>query len=390
MYCVLSGDINEEKTRYILNFMINNMSLVPKTTVGGKKCTINLNKRGSVNNSPIKNNQDLDKLPKAISNSYSDGDLFGHNDLLHLKKRTTYAIVKSNTAQVIFLGLLAYNQCFSKELLRAEFERKEFISGNLTICKNLDLLKLNLLFETIQPILLSQGETFFIEGSSNINLVVILYQGSAVLEKKIIKNDINSYKEAISEDGIFPTVKIMHLEPGNIAGLEVFSNEKIRKFTLKATSPFTSGLCINIDELSTEMKLKLKENLKPYIENINKSHEKLFTDYLNIQRSYKLNYNTYTNLKDDVKNNDKKIQKIEKYLNTFSQTTTNRKKIQFINLNVYSNNEQHTRDSEDNKSILLSKHIKNNHSKLFTPIKKVKNSSINAIDTEVLNITQIN
>ena len=389
LYCLLSGDINEEKTKFILNFMINNMSLVTKTTVGGKKVTVNLNKKESVNNSPLKNNQDLDKLPKDIKNSYSDGDLFGHADLLHLKKRTTYAIVKSNTAQVIFLGLSPYNLCFSKELLRAEFERKEFISGNLTLCKNLDLLKLNLLFETIQPILLSQGETFFIEGSSNINLVVILYQGSAVLEKKIIKNDINSYKEALSEDGIFPTVKIMHLEPGNIAGLEVFSNEKIRKFTLKATSPFTSGLCINIDELSTEMKLKLKENLKPYIDNINKSHEKLFTDYLDIQRSSKLNYNTFTNLKDDVKNNDKKIQKIEQYLNTFSQTTTNRKKIQFINLNVFSKNDQHNkRNSEDNKSILLSKQLKNNNSKLFTPIKKVKNSSINAIDTEILNITQ--
>ncbi len=316
-FIIINGDVREEKTKFIFSFLVNNLQFVNNISNSNERKLLKLQRNSNSNTISPKKPIDKSQVPKVVLSKHSDGDIIGVADLLHSKRRSTYLITTSDICKTAFLGQNAFNLCFSKELLRAEYERKDFLSNNLLLCKNLDLIRLNSLYETIQPILLNQGDYFFIEGSSSINLIVILFQGSAVIEKKYIKGDEKTYKEPLKEDNLYSTSKIMYMEPSNIAGLEILNNEKIRRFSMKATSTFASALCINYDELTFELKAKMKENLLEYVKNINTAHEMFYNNYLNIQKDQKVNFKTFNNLKDELYNKEKKIEKIDRYIKSF-------------------------------------------------------------------------
>lgn len=338
LYILISGKAQLEKTDFIFSFLLNsiqnNKSIdsqvniqnsqlgveqTPLSNTNKKVFRLKKNSLIPLNDKDNKKNQSPTK--KNISSHddqslqiFSDGDIFGYNELVHQKKRTGCVIVKSQVVKVAYMTYSSFTQCFQKELLRSEYDRKDFLIKNNNLCKNMDLNRMNILFDSVEHILLNNGEYFFSEGSDKVNLIVILYQGQAVLEKKFIKGSDESYKEPLKEDLLYSSSKIMYLSQGDIVGFESLKDEKRRRFSMKATSSFASGICINYNELTKELRMKLKENLEEYILNIEKAHKGFYEEYLKIQKRDKINFKSYSNLKEELYSKDVKMEKIDKYI----------------------------------------------------------------------------
>lgn len=350
LYILISGKVQLEKTDFIFSFLLNsiqnNKSIDSQVNIQNSQLGVeqtplsNTNKKvfklkknsllplndkdNKKNQSPPKKNMfSQDDQPLQI---FSDGDIFGYNELVHQKKRNNCVIVKTQVVKIAYMTYSSFTQCFQKELLRSEYDRKDFLIKNNTLCKNMDLNRMNILFDSVEHILLNNGEYFFYEGSDKVNLIVILYQGQAVLEKKFIKGSDESYKEPLKEDLLSSSSKIMYLSQGDIVGFESLKDEKRRRFSMKATTSFASGLCINYNEITKELRMKLKENLEDYILNIEKVHKGFYEEYLKIQKRDKINFKSYSNLKEELYSKDVKMEKIDKYIKKMKFEDVNKHK----------------------------------------------------------------
>lgn len=324
-YGVVSGHIIEEKSSSIFQYIVKNPNLLhnirerksKKNSVRSNASAFASQLTNQQTGGPNSTNQAKKKKKdcgveddsRTFVNYFKLGDCFGDHDLLHLKKKAANAYATEHT-HLFVLDSTSFNYCFSKDLIKSEFERNDFLCKN--VFNGMDQTALFSIFALLKPVILDYGEYFYHEGSSKTDLIFILYQGTAVIEKKIIRGIANSFRETLNEDKQCIASKILHISPGFCAGLEVLSPVKSRKYSMKATSPFTSALCFEYSQIAHDIIEKLKEKLKPYTTVLDNAHNKFSTKYYDELHRNVINYHTYTNINHTLFDRNVKVNKINK------------------------------------------------------------------------------
>lgn len=307
-YGVVSGQIIEEKSSSIFQYIIKNPHLFLNIKDRKSKKFSVRSDRESLNvetESVSYKQSKLDNQP--IATYFKVGDCFGENDLLHMKKKSANAYALEHT-HLFTLDSTSFNYCFGKDMIKSEFERNDFISKNV-LC-GLDSNTLGFLLSILKPVLLDYGDYIYREGSSKTDTIYILYHGTAVLEKKVIKGKLESLKEAIHEDINYPSCKILHVSSGNVSGLEIITKAKLRKFSMKATSPFVSALSFNFSQISSDSSEKVIAKLKPYLNILEEAHKNLSKNYFEELQGHIINYNNHFDLKDTLFDPKEKVNQV--------------------------------------------------------------------------------
>lgn len=296
---------------------------------------------------------------------YKIGTVIGDKDVIYKRKRQTN-IIAIKDCKFFYFDITAFNY-IQRDLIKSDYDKKDFLINSSILCSNLDALKLNTLINrNIKYITLNRGEYFFKEGNSNVNSIYVIYKGEAMLEKKYNKLNLNTLYEIQDEDNLLTSGKVITIEKGMLAGYECFDNsedksitindnllsdnfeceisnktfsnlQKIsnvidnktlllstatklrRKFSLKAATNTTTAFIIDIHELNIDTIRKLRDNLKVYIDIIQNAYNKFCTNYYentttnsgNNNKTNKTN-NINSNLAKDFIKEETRINRINK------------------------------------------------------------------------------
>jgi len=283
------------------------------------------------------------------------GWCFGEWAIIYDKPRTA-GILCLTDVELFSLSKEHFISTFSKEIIRADIEKKNFVTKKIP---NFQIDSIPYLLSSIVPVFYKMGQVVYTENDSA-NFLYVLYQGECVVKKRIdfINVDEEMFNKNLSIKNNNNNLKtLFKVGAGCVLGLETIIPNSNYLTNLIASHDFTILYKMKLSELkkfSFEPKF-LEPMLKIQIQMINESikkEENTFKLKNNLQNKFDLRHGNVNNIVSEY---------AESVLNEIKNKKENDKKFK-TNLNL--RNLKNEKIENENEEYLFKIKNKNFHKKI--------------------------
>ena len=305
-------------------------------------------------------NKKLTKIINKEVNTNSVGEFFGEWGLIFKIKRTVTAIAKEEKTILLGISNETFENYFSKYLIQAENNRKNFIKNHILPFKYLNTYQFDIYYREIKKIFLNSKEIIYKNGKKS-NEFFLIYKGNCFVKKN--------------------RKKIVILEAGDIIGFEALFGKEY-EFDLESGLTETILFKFVLSDFNEIFIDRLKCHFKKFFEKQNKIFECLNNNHVNLGKKINEKYkNIFFN---DINNNNSR--NLNNNENLFNQKSYEIKRIENL-INDYNNNNNNKNYTNSKNMIKTKTFLKlNNNNNLFNNYKNNinKNSVIKTKLTKLL------